>query len=58
LNKWNSRKLVSAIVAYVGAFVLVLLDKISGAEFVTLTLGTVGTLIAVQGVSDGFGNKS
>lgn len=57
MDKWNSRKLVSAIVAFCGGFILCMLDKISGAEFVTLTLGTVGTLIAVQGVSDGFGKQ-
>lgn len=58
MDKWNSRKLLSAIIAFVGGFVLCAMGKITGGEFVTLTLGTVGTLITVQGVADGFGKSS
>ena len=55
MAKWNSRKLVAALIAFAGGFILCLLGKLSGGEFVSLTLGTVGTLIAIQGVADGFG---
>lgn len=53
LDKLNSRKLLVALVTFVGSSLLLVFGHLESNDFATITLAIVGSYMASQGYVDG-----